>query len=124
VACFCTPATADFEEIMSFQTWAALAAMAVVPATASALQDHTPHASQGAASSGYESALANYKKFTEDEESPDARWREVNDEMGKLGGHAAHMKGSGETADAFAASGISATRRQKADSPVDHSKHH
>lgn len=39
----------------------------------------------------YESAFGSYRAATE-ESQPAKAWRSANDDMGKLGGHAGHMK--------------------------------
>lgn len=68
----------------------------------------------------YRSAFATYQGFHEDEETPDVKWRGVNEEMARLGGHAGHLKGGG--------AGLPGTSEQpapdaKPDSAADHSKH-
>ena len=60
------------------------------------------------------SAFAGYRPFL-DEPSPP--WREVNDEVGRLGGHMGHMKGEAESATPQVAPGSAApepTRRNDA----------
>lgn len=41
----------------------------------------------------YSSAFAGYQRFSEDDTTPDTRWRVLNDEVGRLRGHAGHMTG-------------------------------
>lgn len=45
----------------------------------------------------YDSALGAYQRFSE--QKPE-RWREVNEEMGALGGHEGHVKGDAKPAPA------------------------
>lgn len=105
---------------MSFQSWLVHAAIAVMPIAAYAQQDHSGHYKQEPTAVSYQSAFANYKRYTEDDETPDIRWGEVNEEMGKLGGHAAHMKNDS----VVPSQTIPAKAASKANAPVDHSKHH
>ncbi len=61
--------------------------------------------------SAYESAFKNYRAAANEEEaevSPDKTWRSANAEVGKLAGHAGHMKDQGLASPA----------------PMDHGKHH
>lgn len=119
---------------MSIQYWLALAAMAFAPVAASAEQAHSQLAhpqpahpqqpSREAAATGYQSAFADYKPFAEGEEAPETRWRAVNEAMGELGGHAAHMKGDDSASSASPAQARPAAEPPKADAPVDRSKHH
>lgn len=115
---------------MSIQTWLALAAMAVAPVAASARQDHLASPDRKSSITGYPSAFADYKRFAEDDETPDTRWRAANEQMGKLGGHAAHMKSDGTTPGAPTPQLKPANTVPKADSAVDgdadvgHGKHH
>lgn len=107
---------------MSYHSWLAVAAILIAPMTASA-QSNSPEKSDAPAVTAppYQSAFTNYQGFTEDEETPDTKWRAVNEEMAQLGGHVGHIKG-GET-------GLSGASEQpkpdaKSDTAVDHSKHH
>ncbi len=75
-----------------------MAALATLPSAHSALAAQpTPRQSNPAdpgAPTGkfrYESAFGNYRAAT-GESQPAKAWRSANDEMGKLGGHAGHMK--------------------------------
>jgi hypothetical protein len=77
---------------------ALMAAFAVLPCTHFALaappaakqwNPADPGAPAGAFR--YESAFDNYRAATA-ESQPVKAWRSANDEMGKLGGHAGHMK--------------------------------
>lgn len=44
----------------------------------------------------YESAFLDYQRFTEPAQAPATQWRAANDEMGRLRGHAGHMKEAGD----------------------------
>ena len=81
---------------MSSRKWLALAAWALLPLAATAQEKHSPIAPRTAASLGgsveYQSAFADYRAFTEEGATPDKQWRSANQEMGKLGGHAGHIK--------------------------------
>jgi hypothetical protein len=81
---------------MSSMKWLALAAWAMLPLAATAQQEHSSHTvSQPAASGGpvqYQSAFEDYRPFQEEGPTPDKVWRQFNEEMEMLGGHAGHMK--------------------------------
>lgn len=67
---------------------------AAFAAGAAAQQSARPHpADPGAPAKppAWESAFEDYRPY---EEPAIARWREVNDEMRRLGGHAGHVQGS------------------------------
>lgn len=71
-----------------------VAALAVAPLAAPAQQaQRSARAEPRAANAAveYRSALEGYRPYTESEI---ARWREVNDEMGRLNGHIGHVPGS------------------------------
>ncbi len=67
---------------------------ALAPLIAAAQSAPGPDASDPKAAkppAGYRSAFDGYRPYAE----PDiARWREVNEEMGRLGGHVGHVPGS------------------------------
>jgi hypothetical protein len=122
---------------MHYRQWTALWAMAALPAAVMA-QQHQPHqptpdVTNPAAPTAplhYESVFSAYRASFEEDTSPDTVWRSVNDEMGKLGGHAGHMKAS---ADNKIPPSRGSAENAKVDNkagahPVgklgDHSKHH
>ncbi len=89
---------------MSITRWLAIAAALFTPA-AFAAQDLSPSADPTdahaeAAPFSYESAFASYRGTQEPDEMPDKAWRAANDEMGRLGGHAGHVKNSPDSAPA------------------------
>lgn len=106
---------------MFYQKWLAVAVILVTPMTTSAQSNPPEKTETTAAAPTYQSAFTNYQGFTEDEETPDTKWRAVNEEMAQLGGHAGHLKGG--------STGLSSDSEQpkpdaKSDKAVDHSKHH
>jgi hypothetical protein len=109
----------DFEEIMSFAHWLTAAALASLPFAAIAEQKHhqadPTDASAAVPASGYESAFKNYRAAADEQESPEKVWRAANDEMGKVGGHAGHIKDDSTTP---SAAGSAQAK------PADHRKHH
>lgn len=109
---------------MSFQTWLALAAMAVTPVAAHGQPDYAAPSGREASPTAYQSAFAGYKAFAEEEDTPDTRWRSLNRQMGELGGHAAHMNADSTAHDTSASRSRPASAAPKADLPVDHGKHH
>ena len=64
---------------------------AALAAGASA-QQHPAYPGGRAAQAGYESAFAGYRPFREEKLAP---WREVNDEVGRIGGHAGMFRSAG-----------------------------
>lgn len=83
---------------MSFFRWLAFAAISVAPAVYAA-QNQTaisdPADPAGAATSfRYESVFSGYSSADKEDTAPDKVWRSANEEMGRLGGHAGHMKNS------------------------------
>lgn len=85
--------------------------------------DNSADASKTESTVIYESAFGNYVSMTEEAETPDKAWRSANDEMGKLGGHAGHIKGQPPTnSGKSSTSGIKATD-EKESKAADHSGH-
>jgi HAMP domain-containing protein len=86
---------------MAFTKWLAVAALASLPFAAVAqrasqqLQPGDANATVPA--SVYESAFKNYQAAADEQDSPDKGWRASNDEIQRLGGHAGHMKDSGNS---------------------------
>lgn len=115
---------------MSFFRWLAIAAIAITPAVhaaqnpAESIDPADPSAA--AAPFRYESAFSSYRSVKSDEATPDKVWRAANEEMGRLGGHAGHMKdgntslapSSGNVGNATAASSA-----QPSAMPANHSGH-
>ena len=89
---------------------AALAAMAAGARAAPPQKQTTADATEETASL-YESAFADYRRYEEDDIAP---WREVNDEVGRLGGGHAHMR--------MAPVGESGTGNEPAAAPPDHDR--
>ncbi|MEN3297480.1 MAG: hypothetical protein V7642_6733 [Burkholderiales bacterium] len=79
---------------MSFTHW--LAGLALLPLAVTAQEKQQPldpwNASAAVPASTYESPFKNYKPAADEPESPEKTWRTANDEVGRLGGHAGHMK--------------------------------
>lgn len=110
---------------MSFKQWLVLAAWALLP-LAAAQEKHSPITPRTAASSGgsmeYQSAFADYRAFTEEGATPDKQWRSANEEMGKLGGHAGHMKDASAVTPASSGEGPPAAAKQSG--AMNHDHHH
>ena len=85
---------------MSLQQWFAIAAWVWVPMPALTQQLHYGAADGQASvtSVKYESAFKNYHSASEEDEPPDHVWRSANEEVGRLCGHAGHMKADAEAA--------------------------
>lgn len=105
--------------------WLALSACAALPLTVFAQQERATYNPTDANAPvivvPYESAFKGFRTANGDEPSPDKTWRSANDEMGKLGGHAGHMKA--EQAQPATSSAVKSAPARP-DSAVDHSKHH
>jgi hypothetical protein len=90
----------DFEVIMSFSHWIAVAAVAFLPLAATAQQSQQLNPTDANATVppvGYVSAFDNYRATPEEKTSPDQVWRTANEEVTSQdmhGGHAA-MPGMG-----------------------------
>jgi len=72
-----------------------LSVLAVLAASARAAPPHEQAAAEAPepAAAPYESAFAGYRRY---EEREIATWRELNDEVARLGGGHAHMRGAPE----------------------------
>lgn len=81
---------------MSFSHRLAVAALALLPLAATAQQKHQQlnpaDANVAVPASAYESAFKSYQAAADEQESPDKVWRDANDAMQSLGGHAGHAK--------------------------------
>jgi hypothetical protein len=81
---------------MSSKKWLALAAWVMLPLAATAQHKHsssTPSQPEALGSAvQYQSAFQDYRPFQEKGPTPDKVWRQFNEEMEVLGGHAGHMK--------------------------------
>jgi hypothetical protein len=114
-----------FEEEMLKKQWFALGACAALPFAVLAEQKHPAYNPTDVHAPvivvPYESAFKGFRTASDDEPSPDKAWRSANDEMGKLGGHAGHMKA--EQAQPATSSAVKSAPARP-DSAVDHSKHH
>jgi hypothetical protein len=73
-----------------------LAAMLTLALAAQAAGSATPPEAKPEATAAYHSTTSEYIPYRE---GGIADWRQVNDEMGKLRGHAGHMSGDGSGAD-------------------------
>lgn len=77
-------------------SWLLYCACAIAPSLAAAqtggAQPHPADAAARVPPFTYESAFANYARFREEKPAP---WREINDEVGRVGGHLGILKGSG-----------------------------
>ncbi|MES2535577.1 MAG: hypothetical protein V4632_06855 [Pseudomonadota bacterium] len=86
---------------MSFPKWLAMAALASLPfAAAAQAQKQAPDPTDANVTihaAAYDSAFRKYQPAGEQNETPDKVWRAANDEMQRLGGHAGHMKGAGDS---------------------------
>lgn len=84
----------DHEKTMPLAHRITLALLAALPMAAVAEDDiRPPHPADPAAHAPapvYRSAFNGYRRLSEFQESPDKIWRTVNDEVGRLGGHAGH----------------------------------
>lgn len=109
---------------MSTKQWLAVAAWALLPMAASAQQEQANYnpadANAPVNAMPYESAFKSFRSSSDEQATPDKVWRTANDEMGKLGGHAGHMKSGQSQPDASPA--VKASEKQG--NAVDHSKHH
>lgn len=81
---------------MSPERWMAIAILVTLPAAVTAQEkpraaDPTDPAA-AAAPYRYESVFSRYQPIPDSEEAPENLWRAANEEMGKLGGHAGHVK--------------------------------
>ncbi len=75
----------------------ALLALAASGASAQGVRRPDPaDASVRAPKPVYRSAFAGYRPYGEEDPS---RWREANDEAGRLGGHAGHAKPAGKSSE-------------------------
>jgi hypothetical protein len=110
--------------MMSTKQWLAVAAWALLPMAASAQQEQAKYNPADANAPfnavPYESAFKGFRSSSDEQSSPDKVWRTANDEMGKLGGHAGHMK-SGQSQPAASSAEKTSEKQGNA---VDHSKHH
>ena len=110
---------------MLFSHWLAAAALAMAPLAASAgqaAQQATQQADPAdpdarVPASGYASAFSGYLSAPEEQAPPDTVWRAANDEMGRLKGHAGHIKDD-------AVSPPAAENATPADHGTDHGHHH
>jgi hypothetical protein len=110
---------------MSSKQWLAVAAWVFLPLAASAQQKHPesnpldPDAPVSAIR--YESAFKNIRASTDESESPDKVWRAANEQMGKLAGHAGHMKDSDSQP---VASPAATDAPPKQGGTAEHARHH
>lgn len=88
------------------------AALAAAPAWAA----EPPSADAAPSQRAYRSAFADYRNFKDE---PVGSWREANDEMGRVGGHAGHTSHSG-----MPASPPPQEKQGDAKSGSDHAGHH
>ncbi|WP_132260305.1 hypothetical protein [Paucimonas lemoignei] len=77
-----------------------LAASAQNTAQGASHQRSPLDASTTASGPAYVSAFRNYQVASDEETTPDKVWRNANDAVGKLGGHAGHIQGNADTAPA------------------------
>jgi predicted small lipoprotein YifL len=109
---------------MSSKKWLAVAAWVFVSLAAAQQKqpNYTPaDATSPVSAISYESAFKSYRTSTDESPSPDKVWRSANDDMGRLGGHAGHMKASEAQPPASSSADNAETKHR---SPADHSKHH
>jgi hypothetical protein len=89
----------DFEEIMSFSPWVAVAALALLPLAATAQQTQQQldpaDANASVPASGYVSAFKNYRAAVDEKAPPDEVWRAANEEVQSDGEHSGSMQGAG-----------------------------
>lgn len=81
---------------MSFLHWFAVATLALAPLVAAAQQTQPSNpadANVAVPAADYASAFKEYQRPSEEQISPDKAWRAANDEVGRLKGHAGHIKG-------------------------------
>lgn len=90
---------------MQLAHWVAIATLAALPFAATAQEkSKTPDPADPAAAVhgvSYESAFHGYQASSEANASPEKFWRAVNDEMGRLGGHAGHTRQASAAHDAM-----------------------
>ena len=116
---------------MSSKQWLALAAWVFMPFAATAQQKqvqlHPADANAPVSAIGYVSAFKTYRASHDESATPDKLWRAANEEMGRLGGHAGHMKESVEQ-EATSAGSTNVANVPNAmpnqGGTADHSKHH
>lgn len=74
----------------------------------------------------YESAFTNYRAESDVPSSPDKGWRAANDAMGKLGGHAGHVRVDAGAPQSQKIPTENSDKPEPAQTvaPADHSKHH
>lgn len=113
---------------MSSKKWLAAAAWALAPVVAAAAQKQAqPNPVDAAAPSGavaYESAFRNYRTSSDASETPDKTWRSANEQVGRLAGHAGHMKDGEDNAVQSAASPEESSAAPQEGGAADHHKHH
>ena len=80
----------------------AFVALATLSTTVVAAEHHQPPDPTDPAAivpvAPYESAFAGYKILRESSDSPAKAWRDANDEMGRIGGHAGQIKDAADQA--------------------------
>lgn len=107
---------------MSLKQWLAIAGMGTLSIAAMAqekqAQQDPSDANAPAAAIGYASAFEGYRSSADEADMPDKNWRALNDEVGRLGGHAGHMKDSRAQPD------LPDDQDDTASSGTDHAKHH
>ena len=116
---------------MTPKKWLAVSAIALLPFAAAA-QNALPQPDPldpdvSVQASTYQSAFLNYRTIGEETGAPDQAWRSANDEMGRLGGHAGHLKDEPAASPPSGAVGVAPAENVPAPSrkaPADHSKHH
>jgi hypothetical protein len=87
----------DVEMMMPIKYWlASLAWLSVAAAAQQPAQSPNPADAHAAVPAPrYESTFQNYRPAPEEKDTPDVAWRSLNDTVQALGGHAGHVKGSG-----------------------------
>lgn len=81
---------------MSYKRWLAIATFIAAPLSLAA-QEKSQHVdptdpAAASTSSQYQSVFDNYQPMADESQTPDQTWRAANEEMGKIGGHAGHIK--------------------------------
>ena len=75
----------------------------------------------------YVSAFKNYQSATDSQTSPEQAWRAANETVGKLGGHAGHIKGNADatnSAKPATAAEVSRPSSRSTAMPMKHGHHH
>lgn len=121
------------KNIMMSKQWFALGMLALLPLVATAQQDSSREllqpgpleASAPVRAPSYASAFKDYRAAADSQDAPDQAWRAANDEVGRLGGHAGHIRKNAESSPVAQVSSPAPARMMPMPvRPMGHGKHH